>query len=349
MKKVLFTLSALILFTAASSQLKFEDHIKNGRVKLDAKNWSGAYQDFQSAYNSKQAEINKYIKERQAFDKLTEFEKASLENAEAIQPRNDFAQVFYYRGLALLGQGKKDEALKDFEQSIYCDDKYAGPFYERGKILFERGKKDDGCLDIRMAADLGSAAAKELYDDNFCWNNSINYIKEGSTKLALKQFESALNDFTIAIKLNPDSGSYYVKRGQCYYGMGKFSEAITDFKRAIDRDANNPEFYYNLGLAYYSWEKHKDAFEQLSKAVSMNPNYADALLYRAYSCEGMGNWKSAIYDYGQIIRIKPDDGFAYYRRGLAKQESKDKTACTDFKKAAALGNEEAVDYAAGCK
>lgn len=349
MKKVLFTLSALLILGGASAQLKFEDHIKNGRTKLDAKNWSGAFQDFQNAYNSKQAEINKYTNERKAFDKLTEFEKASLENAEAIQPRNDFAQVFYYRGLASLGLGKKEDALKDFEMSIYMDDKYAGPYYERGKILFEKGQKDQGCLDIRAAADLGSAAAKELYEDNFCWNNSINYIREGNTKLTLKQYEAALNDFTIAIRLNPDSGSSFVKRGQCYYGMGKFSEAITDFKRAIERDPNNAEFYYHLGLAYYSWEKHKDAFDNFSKAVSMNPNFSDALLYRAYSCEAMGNWKSAIYDYGQIIRIKPEDGFAYYRRGLAKQESKDKTACTDFKKAAALGNEEAADYAAGCK
>ncbi|MCC7302902.1 MAG: tetratricopeptide repeat protein [Bacteroidia bacterium] len=348
MKKILFCL-VLILSATLTAQLKFEDHIKNGRTKLDAKNFAGAYQDFQSAYNAKQAEINNYLNKRKAFDKLTEFEKASLENAEALQPRNDFAQVYYYRGLASLGLGKKEDALKDFEMSIYMDDKFAGPYLERGKILFEKGQKDQGCLDLRAAADLGSPAAKELYEDNFCWNNAVNYVKEGTSKLALKQYESALNDFHLAVKLNPDSASYYMYRGQCYYGMGKFNEAMLDFTRAIDRNPNKAEYFYHRGLAYYSQEKHKLAFEDFGKAVSMNPNYVDAILYRAYSCEGMGNWKSAIYDYGQVIRIKPDDGYAYYRRGLAKQESKDKTACTDFKKAVSLGNEESVDYAAGCK
>ena len=350
MRKILLPLLFVTIYISSFAQGgKYEAFMKTGQEKLDDKDYSGAYFDFNGALSVKLTEINKYLKIRKEYDNLSEFEKASLESAEIYAPRNDYAQPYYYRGLASAGLGKKEEAMQDFETAIYCDAKYAGPYYERGKLKYDKGDKDGGCIDIRTAGDYGSAAAKEYFEDKFCWNSSINYSREGTTKLNLKQYDAAISDFNIAIKLNPDSAGNYARRGSCYYGSGKFSNAISDFNRAIDISPNISEYYYQRGLAYYSWERYKEAFADFSKALSFDGNYIDALMYRAASCEGMGNWKSAIYDYGQVIRVKPEDGLGYFKRALAKQEVKDKTACTDFKKAAALGHEEAQDYANGCK
>lgn len=351
MIKKIFTLLVMVSISAGAvfSQNTFTDLIKSGQTKLDAKNFAGASQDFSSALKSKEGEINSYVKKRQEYDKLSDFEKASLDNAELFAPRNDYAQPFYYRGLANIGLGQKDQAYKDFDMAAYIDPKYAGALYERGKLKVANGDKDGGCVDIRTAADLGSLAAKEAYDDNFCWSNSLNYVKEGQTKYNLRQYDAAITDFDYAIKLNPDSASNFLYRGLCYYGLGRFDLAMKDFSKMIELNPNSKEAYYNRGLCYYSTEKHKQAFDDFTTAIGMDPNYADAFMYRAAACEAMGNFKSAIYDYGQIIRIKPDDGLGYYKRGLAKQEMKDKTACSDFKKAAALGNEEAADYANNCK
>ena len=40
---------------------------------------------------------------------------------------------------------------------------------------------------------------------------------------------------------------------------------------------------------------------------------------------------------------------AYYKRGLANQDQKSKTTCSDFKMAASLGIEDAKPLADGCK
>ncbi len=346
----LSTLPLLLLFSFSFGLAQdFNALIKSGQVKLDQKNYQGAMSDFSAAIKTKEAEISDYASKKKAYEKLSDYEKALVENAQLFEPRNDYAQPYFFRGLCQVALGKTAEALKDFDYAIFLDPKYAGPYYERGKIRSAKGEKDAACLDLRTATDLGNAAAKELFEEQFCWNNSFNYLKEANTKMALKQFDAAITDYNLVIKLNPDSASNFAARGKCYHAMGKFQDAITDFSRAIQIDPNNANYLLLRGISYYSSEKHKLAFGDLSKAISMDANFSDAYLYRAYSCEGMGNFKSAIYDYGQIIRIKPEDGFAYYRRGLAKQELKDKTACSDFKKAANLGNEEAEDYATGCK
>ena len=119
--------------------------------------------------------------------------------------------------------------------------------------------------------------------------------------------------------------------------------------KAISVDTTKPEYYYQRGLALYSQEKFKDASEDFKKAIDINPNYSDAYLYRAYCSEGLNNPKDAIYNYKEVIRIKPDDGLAYYKRGLVKRDLKDKTCCTDFKKAVSLGYEDAANDADGCK
>ena len=336
--------------TAPKTTAPLEDPLmKSGKQKYDAKNFQGAMQDFNSLINKNDAETKKYLKKRLDYEKLTEYEKALIESAELLTERADLAKPYYYRAMCYLGLGNKPDATKDLDIALSIVPKYSDALFERATLKMETGNKDDACIDMRAAADMGSEKAKDAFENNFCWSNSMNYVKEGTTKMNLAQYDAAIVDFNLALKLNPDSASTFIKRGMCWYSMGKFDKAILDFSKAIAIDENKAEYYYRRGLAYYSQEKFQIAFDDFGKAIKLDVNYADAYLYRAYSCEGLNNPKSAIYDYGQVIRIKPDDGLAYYKRGLVKRDMKDKTCCTDFKKAALLGNEDAVNDADGCK
>jgi tetratricopeptide (TPR) repeat protein len=346
---VLLLFTGAIVVGAGAQKSEMDPLMKSGIQKYDSKNFNGALQDFSGYISQHKTEIDKFIKDKTAYDKLTEYEKALVENAQLLDHRNDLAQPYYYRGMCYLNTGNKDAAKGDFDMAVQLDPTYAEPHYQRGKMMVEGGKKEEGCIEIRTAVDLGSASAKELYEENFCWNASINYSSEGKTKYNLGKYAEAIGDFDLAIKLNPDSASFWSRRGMCYYSLGKFDKAMADFTQAIQRDSASPEYFYRRGLCYYSLEKHQLAFTDFSRSLQNDNNFADAFLYRAYACEGMANTKSAIYDYGQVIRIKPNDGLAYFKRGLLKQDLKDKTACKDFKQAAALGYEDAADYAASCK
>jgi hypothetical protein len=62
----------------------------------------------------------------------------------------------------------------------------------------------------------------------------------------------------------------------------------------------------------------------------------------------MENYRSATFDYSEAIRIKPKDGQAYYKRGLANQDAKDYSYCKDFKIAFSLGIDDARSLAENC-
>ena len=54
-------------------------------------------------------------------------------------------------------------------------------------------------------------------------------------------------------------------------------------------------------------------FSQQSQSIS-----AETYFIRGNEKKGLGDYKGAIADYTQAIRLKPDYAFAYYRRGVAK-------------------------------
>jgi tetratricopeptide (TPR) repeat protein len=347
-RKLLFI--AFVFSSSLSIAGNVTDLLKSGETKNKAGKYQEALTDYDQAISLNQAETDKYLKNLEQYSHLSDFEKASIDNAEIFETKHDLAVPYYGRGVANAGLGNKDAAMKDFEMAIKIDSKYGDAYCERGLLKHAMGNKDEGCIDLRTGADLGSAKAKDEYETHFCWNSSLNYAKEGLSKYRLKQYDAALTDFNLAVKLNPDSAVNFLRRGLCYYGMGKFDKALEDFTKASEINPANPEYMYNKGLAYYSQEKHQLAFDEFSKAIKINVNYYDAYLYRGYTCEGLGNAKSAIYDYAQAMRIKPNEGLPCYRSALLKQEAGDKKgACMEFKKAAELGIEDAEGYAAECK
>lgn len=90
-----------------------------------------------------------------------------------------------------------------------------------------------------------------------------------------------------------------------------------------------------------------DATKALSlydEAIRLSPGYYKAYNNRAIlKASLLKNYKEAINDFTRAIEIKPDYSDAYLGRGSSKLELRDlQGACSDWKKAADLGNKKAV-------
>jgi tetratricopeptide (TPR) repeat protein len=352
-KKLLLAISLLltvnIVLAQSSVKNPSDPAYLSGRQKYDTKNYQAAWHDFNLLVQKQLNETQSFLEKKKKFESLSEYERALADNAELIVRRADLSLPYYYRGMCNLKAQDVDKAKQDFLKAVEIDNKLGDAYLELGKLELGSGKgKDNACILLRNAADNGNEEAKDLYATQFCLNSSLNYMKEGTIKMNLNQYEAAITDFNLAIKLNPDSASFYYKRGMCYYGLSKFDKAVADFSKAIELQPL-AEYYFKRGQAYYSQQWHKPAFEDYTKALEFDKTNSDFYLYRAYACEGMGNPKSAVFDYSEVIRLKPEDATAYLKRALLKQEMKDKSCCKDFKKAADLGNEEASEYYKTCK
>ena len=347
MKKAFFSL-LLISYSLGICSAQTDQFIESGKAKQKEGNHNGAIDDFTNAIKKNLAEVQKYLKALDEYNKIPEFERAE-KGIDAPPIDANFATPYYLRGVSNFSAGNSNEALNDFNTAISINPKMGAAFYQRGKIKWSSGKKDDGCIDLGVAASLKDSLAKEMFDDNFCWKEAVVAAKEAASKLRLGEFQNAMDEIQKSIKLCPDSACYLAIRGRAYFGLGKYDNAMFDFDKAVSLNQNSIDAFLGRGMAYYSKNKFQEAFDDLSKAINIDQKCADAYLYRAYACEGMEKNESALYDYQQVQRLKPADGLAFFKSGLIKNAMNDsKGACNDFRRAASQGYSEAQDYVEKC-
>ena len=76
--------------------------------------------------------------------------------------------------------------------------------------------------------------------------------------------------------------------------------------------------YFMWGNTKYYLGDYKGAITDYTQAIRLNPDYADAYYNRGNVKYHLGQHFAAIADYDIAIRLNPDDADAYYNRGLAK-------------------------------
>ena len=68
-------------------------------------------------------------------------------------------------------------------------------------------------------------------------------LQQGNFLMTLKQIDKAIENYSRAIKLNPNYTDAYKNRGIAYREKGKYNRAITDFSTAIDLKPDDAEIY----------------------------------------------------------------------------------------------------------
>ena len=71
------------------------------------------------------------------------------------------------------------------------------------------------------------------------------------------EFNKALDDYDMALQLEPDHREAIVHRGRVFYRRGEYHRAIADYDYVI---ARHPPYYYaycNRGFSYKKWVKPK--------------------------------------------------------------------------------------------
>ena len=129
----------------------------------------------------------------------------------------------------------------------------------------------------------------------------------------------------------------FFNRGVDKLQRGDYSGAIEDFTAAIRLNPNEPGIYSNRGLARASKGDFQGAIVDYNQAIRINPNYAIGYLHRGLAYSALKDYQNALSDYEQALRLNPNLGEVYYNRGnIHRRLKENEAALADFKKAAEI-------------
>ena len=163
------------------------------------------------------------------------------------------------------------------------------------------------------------------------------YFEIAEDYLDNKMYDKAIENYNMAILLNPVFSEAYFGRALAYYKLKEYDKSIADYTKVIELDPNNPVVYNNRGDAYYRKGDFASAIKDYDKAIMLNPSYMKAFYNRGLCYASLEQYDKAIEDFTEVIRLKPDFAEAWHLRGLAKEYNDDLDgAIEDYKKAIEL-------------
>jgi Tfp pilus assembly protein PilF/arylsulfatase A-like enzyme len=239
------------------------------------------------------------------------------------------------RGTILYGEGRWDEAIREFEQAIAANEDlviarlniarayYRKKDYARSEAILRehllhqpRSKEAENLLG-GLAMDQGRLEEAEAhfrkalsYEPNFTdARNSLGLLFE-----KLGRHDEALAEFQRVVKVDPEYAEGYNNIGVVLKNAGRIDEALSEFRHAIAADPDFAGAYSNIGLILE--DRHDDAAaeEQFRNAVRRNPRGAaerdnlGGLLIR------MGRLDEARSELEKAIALDP--GYASARNNL---------------------------------
>jgi tetratricopeptide (TPR) repeat protein len=165
-------------------------------------------------------------------------------------------------------------------------------------------------------------------------------------------YHGAIQDFNKSIELDPQNSFAYINRGSAKSNLKDYRGAIQDYSKSIVLNPKNSIAYYNRGNAKSSLKDYRGAIQDCSKAIELMPNNNDGykdMKCSAYIVKGeseiyLKNYRGAIDAFTNAINLGYQDYSAYFNRGIAKFNLRNKDgACLDWSKAGELGAEGAYD------
>lgn len=264
------------------------------------------------------------------------------------------AEEYKKKGTEEARVGNFDKAIELFTKSIQIDPTYAPAYNNRGIVKMQKTEYTDAVEDFTKAIDLDPT------DHAFFFNRAL-------TKAKMGEKEFAIEDYGLSLKIKPDD-KVFLKKAVLEYELLQYDKALADIEQAIVLNDKEPDYFFYSGLIKLSSDNHLDGYNDLFKAAEMGHFKSQAMITdvffdnipkdkvfalgtRASMKFYKNDFKGAIADLDQLIKLSPKNGNAYMHRGVAKihLEMKEE-GCADLRKAVKLGcNEANVQLEIYCK
>ena len=171
-----------------------------------------------------------------------------------------------------------------------------------------------------------------------------NYLLNGKDKRLKGSYAESIEDFSQALKINPNLEEAYYNRGEAYLQAGRTDEALKDLNKAVELSPNEAMNYFKRGRVQYALQKYQLALWDLNKSVDLNPNNEEAYVERAKVLRKLGRVLQATEDCQKALNLVPNYARALSIRGLLKLDQDNMNGAYQDLKLASLYKPNEVEF-----
>lgn len=268
--------------------------------------------------------------------------RATADIEKAIEYHVTNPDGYHMRGFYSYVQNRDEEALKDFKRAVDLGSDNPETFYHIGQIHFFRKEYDLAQSAYKTAIKLDSMEPTYYFAQGFLKQQrgrTNAAIKD--YEAALKRNPTfvkallALHDIYLNEKRDPDraygfnervmlvdstqplahfnQGNFFYERANKVTDEAKRPEftvlmkiAISEYSKSLQYDPNYGPAYYNRGYCFYLIEKYPEALADFTSVIELDPFNEKAFFMKASIQEYQGDLSSALSNYRQAHKIKPD-------------------------------------------
>ena len=213
------------------------------------------------------------------------------------------------RGVAFFQEGKLGPALENFEAALKLQ-----PGNEDLRQMIEG---------LKMQADINSKFAQSCINEAKHRANVMGQLfgvkLEEITDVdkIITEYTQALKlDPNHASAKNILASAYYI-RGLTFESKGEHARAVDDYSEAIKNEPEYPLAFKNRGRANLKVGNYDQAIKDFEKVIQFNPddpqpkqNLAGAYMDRGIAYDQKGDYTRAAADFEMVLKFKPDDNTA---------------------------------------
>jgi tetratricopeptide (TPR) repeat protein len=159
---------------------------------------------------------------------------------------------------------------------------------------------------------------------------SSAFYNMGSAYMVLKDFESAVKQFTYTLELEEFEDPFILQSiGHCYFELNNYSQALKHYQKGVKIDPLLHESWYGVGLILEEQEKWLEAVHFFSKAHKIDENYPKYVKALAQTEYQLGNIVSSIEYFEKAISLDKKDipiwiawSYIYHEQGDTEHATK---------------------------
>lgn len=147
---------------------------------------------------------------------------------------------------------------------------------------------------------------------------SVN-LQRGLQQVKDNDYPAAVQSFTKAISLRPESAQAHYSRGTAYQRLEQYDAAMRDYSEALRLEPQMARAYLDTGACLVRLHRDPEAMIQFQKALELKPDLMLALMGRAGIYMRRKQYVRALADYDKAISLRPGYGPAYLNRARARE------------------------------